>query len=140
MDYTTNYQLPVWAETDRILRSDFNDMTEKIDAMLGQAPGKGNCQFYFTSYRGSRDTGSAEPNSLEFPKQPVLMLVFCSDAWMIAFPQRGLGMMSDTSGIYRNACSYQGNNVTWYTSDGDPEHQMNDFRDYAAVALLNAEE
>ena len=34
MDYTANYQLPVWAETDRILMDDFNDMTETIDQAL----------------------------------------------------------------------------------------------------------
>ena len=34
MDYTANYQLPVWAETDRILMDDFNDLTETIDEAL----------------------------------------------------------------------------------------------------------
>ena len=27
MNYTTNYHLPQWVETDRILMDDFNDMT-----------------------------------------------------------------------------------------------------------------
>ena len=34
MDYTANYQLPQWVETDRILRTDFNSMTSAIDAAL----------------------------------------------------------------------------------------------------------
>ena len=31
MNYTQNYQLPQWVETDRILMDDFNDMAEKIE-------------------------------------------------------------------------------------------------------------
>ena len=34
MNYTTNYHLPQWVETDRILMDDFNDMTSAIDAAL----------------------------------------------------------------------------------------------------------
>ena len=36
MEYTTNYQLPVWAETDRILRTDFNDAFDTIEDALSQ--------------------------------------------------------------------------------------------------------
>lgn len=31
---TTNYQLPSWDSDDRILRTDFNDLTEKTDAAI----------------------------------------------------------------------------------------------------------
>ena len=34
MNYTENYQLPQWEETDRVLRTDFNDSNSKIDAAL----------------------------------------------------------------------------------------------------------
>ena len=34
MNYTTNYQLPTWVETDRIQMDDFNDMTDKLDAAI----------------------------------------------------------------------------------------------------------
>ena len=40
MDYTQNYQLPTWVETDRILRTDFNDMTDKLDAALAGLAGR----------------------------------------------------------------------------------------------------
>ena len=71
MDYTTNYQLPVWAETDRILMEDFNDSYEKIENALSGLrddvdantsglsanttglAAKGNCQLYHTSYVGT---------------------------------------------------------------------------------------
>ena len=34
MQRTSNYQLPQWEKTDRILMEDFNDMTAKIDAAI----------------------------------------------------------------------------------------------------------
>lgn len=34
MRQTTNYQLPSWDSDDRILRTDFNDLTEKTDAAI----------------------------------------------------------------------------------------------------------
>ena len=34
MEYTTNYQLPTWVESDRIQMDDFNDMTDKLDAAI----------------------------------------------------------------------------------------------------------
>ena len=39
MNHTSNYQLPQWEEHDRILRTDFNGMTETIDAALGALAG-----------------------------------------------------------------------------------------------------
>lgn len=34
MRQTTNYKLPSWDSDDRILRTDFNDLTEKVDSTL----------------------------------------------------------------------------------------------------------
>ena len=88
MDYTTNYQLPVWAETDRILMEDFNDSYEKIENALSGLrddvdantsglsanttahAGFGNCQLYTLSYVG---TGG---NSCSFsvPGNPVMAM------------------------------------------------------------------
>ncbi len=34
MDHTTNYQLPQWVKSDRIMMDDFNDANSKIDAAL----------------------------------------------------------------------------------------------------------
>ena len=34
MNYTQNYQLPQWVETDRILMDDFNDMNEALDEAI----------------------------------------------------------------------------------------------------------
>ena len=37
-NYTTNYELPIWAADDAFLRTRFNDANQKIDAALGMMP------------------------------------------------------------------------------------------------------
>ena len=91
MDYTTNYQLPVWAETDRILRTDFNDLTDKIEEALGALQGdvdantaglstastelntKGNCQTFLTAYVGTGNAQGTRP--ISFPSKPFLVIL-----------------------------------------------------------------
>ena len=91
MDYTTNYQLPVWAETDRILRTDFNDLTDKIEEALGALQGdvdantaglstastelntKGNCQTFLTAYVGTGNVQGTRP--ITFPSKPFLVIL-----------------------------------------------------------------
>ena len=46
MQKTTNYQLPRWEKTDRILMDDFNGMTAALAA-------KGNCRIQAGSYTGT---------------------------------------------------------------------------------------
>ena len=36
MNYTENYHLPQWEESDRVMRTDFNQMCADIDAGLEQ--------------------------------------------------------------------------------------------------------
>ena len=36
MNYTENYHLPQWEETDRIMRTDFNDAMANIDQGVAQ--------------------------------------------------------------------------------------------------------
>ena len=40
MNYTSNYQLPQWVESDRVLMNDFNDANSKLDAALTGLAGK----------------------------------------------------------------------------------------------------
>ena len=37
MNYTTNYHLPQWVESDRILMEDFNDAMEALDEGMAEA-------------------------------------------------------------------------------------------------------
>ena len=92
MDYTTNYRLPVWAETDRILMEDFNGMTSALEAALNEVRDDvdantadlsantaahahfGNCQLYTLSYVG---TGvNSGPRTFTFPHKPCLLVIF----------------------------------------------------------------
>ena len=88
MDYTTNYQLPVWAETDRILLGDFNDSYEKIENALSGLRDDvdantsglsantaahahfGNCQLYTLSYVGTGGSSCA----FSVPGNPVMAM------------------------------------------------------------------
>ena len=82
MNYTQNYQLPQWVVTDRILRTDFNDSYEKIDAALdGLQDGLdahtvelllcGNCRVEHFSYTG---TGSGA-TKVTFSDRPALFII-----------------------------------------------------------------
>ena len=42
MNYTTNYHLPQWVESDRILMEDFNEAMETIDTAMGTYYGTEN--------------------------------------------------------------------------------------------------
>ena len=144
-NYTANYNLCQWEATDQVQRTDFNQDNAKIDAALATlsplaelVPKLGNCRIYTTSYTGRNDGGSSEKSSMEFPKPPVLMLIFSGDTWFISCPRSGTGMAMDSAGNYLNSCSMQGNTVTWYAQDGEPAHQMNALRGYNVVALMDA--
>ena len=40
MNYTENYQLPQWVETDRIMMADFNEAMAKVDQGIGELDAK----------------------------------------------------------------------------------------------------
>ena len=79
MNYTENYQLPQWVETDRVLMEDFNDNNEKIDAALAEmaqaAAGAGNCRIVYGSYQGTGEYGPSHPTTLTFTGKPLAILV-----------------------------------------------------------------
>ena len=85
MKQTTNYQLPSWDSEDRILRTDFNTLTEKVDTALAehdlQLAQKGDCQFYYVSYTG---TGERGPITFQFPKRPLFVVIQGSSSFMCA--------------------------------------------------------
>ena len=102
---TTNYSLPTWEKSDFIQMSDFNDLTQKLDAALkshdtadetalaavsAEASARAaalavlaknlgaaghNCRIAWGSYTGTGQTGSAHPNTLNFDFYPVLVFV-----------------------------------------------------------------
>lgn len=72
MEYTTNYNLPTWAAMDRIMMSDFNDMTEKLDEALSL---KGNCGMGSKYHGGNGKYGEANPCVASFQEIPRLLIV-----------------------------------------------------------------
>ena len=75
MEYTQNYQLPLWDKEDAVLRTDFNENNQKIDAALCRL---GNCRTVCGSYTG---TGSnSDTITLTFSGKPVLLVISRSDS------------------------------------------------------------
>ena len=74
MNYTTNYHLPQWVESDRIMMEDFNEAMEAIDTGLGKS--------YTTDRRPAQvyqiilnSTHSIGDTLYTFPEQPEFVLV-----------------------------------------------------------------
>ena len=137
MNYTQNYQLPQWVETDRILMDDFNDSYEKLDAALktnadglsansaaiaandAQHSGFGNCQLYTASYVGTGATGYETPNTLTFPSQPLVVFIAPAAGSESAFLLAVQGMPSAYTQARSgdlNQFSWSGNTLSWYTN------------------------
>ena len=135
MNYTQHYQLPQWVETDRIMMSDFNDMTAKLDTGLAAAA-QGNCRIVTGSYVGTGTYGSEHPNTLTFTFQPrVIFLDTYADESYNSIPEyyilfQGAPRFVTPGGNSRNALLWNENMVSWYytgradDSDG-PERQLN---------------
>ena len=164
MNDATHYQLPWWVETDRILRTDFNDSYQKLDDALGgiqsevdanarsataALAAKGNCQLYTASYVGTGGYGSASPTVLTFPKAPLLVLVSggTENSWGVGARKVGLIsqgghlfllMMSNT-GTWPTTWSADGRTVSWYAVNADADRQFNAAGvTYHVAALLPA--
>ena len=144
MNYTQNYQLPQWVETDRILRTDFNDMTGKIESALdqvqasvdGQAASiaaKGNCQISVTSYVGTGASGSGSPNSVSFPGTPQVVMI-TGDGPNGMFALRGTTSVHCSNGGAVNL-TWGGSSLSWFS--GGAQNQLNNIgKTYAVVALM----
>lgn len=148
MRQTTNYQLPSWDSNDRIMRTDFNDLTEKTDTALSdqaaaiaeqaaQLKSFGNCQIYTSSYVGTGTYGEESPCSLSFPKKPMLVIVA---------EQNGSRLLQAIYGCQKAPCgttsvwvSWTGNTMRWY--DIYVQSQLNETGNtYLVLALLAADQ
>ncbi|MCI8658616.1 MAG: hypothetical protein HFF72_14565 [Oscillospiraceae bacterium] len=76
MNYTENYHLPQWEETDRIMMEDFNQMCADIDSSIRQAQTKAETLPYVVgSYTGN---GEAD-RDFHLGFQPRFLLI-CGNA------------------------------------------------------------
>ena len=150
MDYTTNYQLPVWAETDRILRTDFNDAFDTIEDALSQhdstldtletdvaaattgLAAKGNCQLYVATYIGTGTTGY----TLSLPGQAIFLMVIGNSRCLWGIWGGSHGMVASTVGSHASAgVNLAGQSASW--SSGNVEDACNRAGyPYTALALL----
>ena len=155
MDYTANYQLPQWVDSDRILRTDFNSAYQKLDAALDGIQAevdsnaqstaaalseKGNCQLYTATYTGTGTTGYENPNTLTFPAQPFVVLVASvgnEDSFLLVVR----GTTESYADGKRLKFTWSGNTLKWYSNVGgaQPSQQLNTSGvTYQVAALLTA--
>ena len=152
MNYTQHYQLPQWVESDRILRTDFNDSYSKLDAALKtnadglaaetaartakdtEHSGFGNCGVYVTTYVG---TNSNQPVSFTLPAKPVAFIVTELLGGRYALALRGVTNIPCAPGSSVSMeVTWGDNQVSWY--EGNADNGFNDARfTYCLVALLD---
>ena len=132
MNYTQNYHLPQWVETDRILMDDFNDAYSAIDAALdglredvdanesaiaandAAHASFGNCKFYTGSYVGA---GQSLPTSHTFPAKPMVVAVSNNGYGFWAIRDVAQAHITDGNSFYITM-TWEGNTVTWqYNND-----------------------
>ena len=145
MEYTSNYQLPVWAETDRILRTDFNDAFDTIETAMS---GFGNCRVASGSYVG---TGGSSP-TLHFPGTPLVVIIravdvtpdFCVMMGGCSRFHTETALTTTERGVVHTQCTvtWGENSATWLlTYYGTDVARMNAAsRTYRYAALLDAED
>ena len=129
MDYTQNLHLPQWEETDRIMRTDFNDAMSKLDAAIANA---GNCKIVTGSYVGAGSFLAEHANTLTFPGTPYVVMINGRTMLMV----RPLSTAHNTSTQGGVVVTWGDNSVSWY-STALPTHQCNEGGvTYQYIALL----
>lgn len=153
-NHTTNYQLNQWEATDQVLRTDFNEDNAKLDAALkSQADaiaantaaiaGLGDCVFYTASYVGTGVQGLGSPNSLTFPHTPYLVAVSAPEgAYLLLFRGASHALtVLHPQYAHQSVVTWSGKTVSWYTTAGRADSQMNaQGVTYQVLALLAAGE
>ena len=154
-NYTQHYKLSQWAAADKVQRIDFNADNAKIDAALAgkaeasalaalqkETAGKGNCEIFMGSYVGTGGLGEAHPNTLTFPKKPLVVFVW-DYAPMIAVGGCASGWIPGDGWNTQQILTWTGNTLSWYKSGANstssPGDQLNaEGRTYFYLALMRA--
>ena len=145
MAETGNYQLKQWESTDRILMEDFNADNAKVDQALGAlaatVAGCGNCNVVYGSYVGTGTYQSANPCTLTFDGQPLLVAIFANvQGFDQLFMMQGSGFsFSDPHNTASKVTvTWSDNSVSWYSSGGTNCQMNKSDVTYYYVALLAA--
>lgn len=77
MNYTTNYHLPQWVESDRIMMGDFNDAMDTLDAGLAAAQAVADAAYCPTnkSYAVGTYTGNYTTQTITLGFRPSLVII-----------------------------------------------------------------
>ena len=152
MDYTTNYQLPVWAEDDRILMDDFNEAFDTIEDALSQHDStldtletdvaaattglaeKGNCQLYLATYIGTGTTSY----TMALPGQAAFLMVIGGNMclWGIRGGSHG-AVINTLAGNGSAGVSFSSQSATWSSSYNAQQACNQISLPYAVVALID---
>ena len=165
MNYTQNYQLPQWAESDRILMDDFNDSYQKIDAALQALETDkgsqedlnslssslagcifdiydlqhetGNCQIQMSDYVGTGACGSGNPTVLHFTKGEPILILFLDDTHDNDMRMiREAATARCSNGASASFLTWGSDQVSWYSQSA--AGQMNESGEtYHVLALLS---
>lgn len=136
---TPNLNLHSWVPTDPVVRSDFNENFNKIDAAIGQMRASyGSCEIYTGEYTGTGVTSV----SLTFPKLP-LYIIIGQKEW----PYLNSGFVGDGQRIIDNSGGYEhsyamlsisGKTVT-FAKSGSLGYNINDSdKHYQYIAFTSA--
>ena len=127
-NHTEHYSLSQWEAEDKVLRTDFNEDNEKIDAALAAhaaglakltaaAPKLGNCQVFYGSYRGTGTSGQSNPNSLTFDCRPVLVFLIDFNGALICLLRGNTNAAGTNSYASSVRATWGSNTVSWYGRD-----------------------
>lgn len=166
MRQTTNYKLPSWDSEDRILRTDFNDLTEKVDTALAanakavsdeiaaresaistEAEARTGAVATLTakleekgncivSYVTYRGDGNGS-HTLTFSHRPILVVIMQDNVLFVAV-QGSPTAMARNGGIggLTPTLTWKGNSVTWVGTSGNELACDNSGTQYYVAALL----
>ena len=127
-NHTPIYQLNQWESSDQVLRGDFNEDNQKIEAALATIP-----HIATGSYVGTGSYGSANPNTLTFDFVPQMVAVVinagtgCEYGTLLVRGQTksgGIGVAQAALHGLDLTLAWEGNSVSWYSSGSSD--QLND--------------
>ena len=158
MNYTQNYQLPQWVETDRILMDDFNDAFSALDTALDghetaldtlqtqvaenaasadtAIAAKGNCSIQTLSYKGDGQVGEENKRTLTFSAKPIIVLVYekSGSKYLLLLRGRTKGINpSVTTGV---TASWGSSTVSWWSNSNNASLNENG-GDFLVFAMLS---
>lgn len=118
MNYTTNYHLPQWVESDRIMMEDFNEAMEAIDEGLSVCYGDERKPAVWTTcaLKGSTENGS--PLAV-FDFAPAFVILGSTQLYCVL--ANDSSVMTLTSGIYeyRITVRLSGTSLILSSNDSD---------------------